>query len=151
MTDALSHSSGAVPSEDPKLTRPAATGLPPIISKLLSNPRVIYVPVRKKNRPVASNTENSAANLENQRLVADTSPPDEIPALDNLRIIRLPELIALTGLSRSSIYNRLNPKSRHFDADFPPRINLTRGGARSGAVGWRFADVKRWLSNRPAA
>jgi prophage regulatory protein len=58
------------------------------------------------------------------------------------QIIRLKELVAMTGLSRSSIYDRMSPKSPRFDSSFPPKINL---GLR--AVGWFLEDVETWLNS----
>lgn len=60
----------------------------------------------------------------------------------NSSVIRLKELTRLTGLSRSTIYDKQNPKSPRFDPSFPKKINL---GAR--AVGWFYLDVKVWLNS----
>ncbi|HHJ4458265.1 helix-turn-helix transcriptional regulator [Citrobacter braakii] len=60
-----------------------------------------------------------------------------------LRILRMAELTALLGISRSSIYEKLNPKSRYYDADFPKPIRL---GAAS--VGWRSTSVDEWIASR---
>lgn len=60
-----------------------------------------------------------------------------------LRILRMAELVALLGISRSSIYEKLNPKSRYYDADFPKPIRL---GAAS--VGWRSTSVDEWIASR---
>jgi prophage regulatory protein len=49
-------------------------------------------------------------------------------------ILRLPSVIKLTGLSRSSIYVRIAQGS------FPRQVSL---GPR--AVGWRSADIQKWL------
>lgn len=53
------------------------------------------------------------------------------------RIVRVPEAVALTGLSRSTIY--ANVRKREFPA--PMRLSLK-------AVGWRFADLQAWLTTR---
>ncbi|WP_374990710.1 helix-turn-helix transcriptional regulator [Enterobacter kobei] len=53
------------------------------------------------------------------------------------------ELTTLLGISRSSIYEKLNPKSRYYDADFPKPIRL---GAAS--VGWRSTSVNEWIASR---
>ncbi len=53
------------------------------------------------------------------------------------RIIRLPEVKARTGLSRSSIYAFMSTE------DFPKSISL---GAR--AVGWLEGDIELWLERR---
>lgn len=52
-------------------------------------------------------------------------------------ILRLPEVKARTGLSRSSIYLRMT------NNDFPRSIPL---GGR--AIGWLEADIERWLSQK---
>ncbi|EHH2531201.1 AlpA family transcriptional regulator [Vibrio parahaemolyticus] len=53
------------------------------------------------------------------------------------KIIRLPEVITRTGLSRSSIYLRMSK------GDFPRSISL---GER--AVGWVEGDVDLWVEAR---
>ena len=53
------------------------------------------------------------------------------------RILRLPEVVARTGLSRSTIYVRLA------DGSFPRPVPL---GAR--AVGWVEAEVDDWIQDR---
>lgn len=52
-------------------------------------------------------------------------------------ILRLPAVIACTGLSRSSIYLRIANK------EFPESISL---GGR--AVGWLESDVNSWLEQK---
>ena len=53
------------------------------------------------------------------------------------RILRLPEVLALTGLSKSTIY-RLMPVG-----EFPQSVKL--GGSRSRAVGWFENDIDAWM------
>ena len=55
----------------------------------------------------------------------------------SLNIIRLPAVIARTGLSRSSIYAYVRT------SDFPPPKSI---GKR--AVGWLEKDVAEWLETR---
>lgn len=54
-------------------------------------------------------------------------------------IIFLKDLMKITGLSRSTIYLRLNEE----DGDFPKPINL--GGRR---VGWIEAEVDEWIERQ---
>ena len=54
-------------------------------------------------------------------------------------ILRLPQVKARTGLSRSTIYLRIA------DGTFPKPISL---GAR--AVGWLESDIENWLGKRIA-
>ena len=56
------------------------------------------------------------------------------------RFLRLPEVMARTGLSRSTIYVRLE------QGCFPRPVSL---GAR--AVGWIESEVDEWIRERIAA
>ncbi|MBF4244084.1 AlpA family transcriptional regulator [Vibrio anguillarum] len=56
------------------------------------------------------------------------------------KIIRLPDVMQETGLSRSTIYLRMSK------GDFPLSISL---GDR--AVGWLQAEVNQWLEQRISA
>lgn len=49
----------------------------------------------------------------------------------------------LTGLSRSTIYAKLDRKSRYHDPSFPKPVKL---GLR--AIGWSEAAVDQWLKSR---
>jgi len=64
-------------------------------------------------------------------------------SLSDCRIIRMQELSRLLGISRSSIYDKLNPDSPRFDPTFPRRVRL---GAAS--VGWLESEVSGWLMSR---
>ena len=55
-------------------------------------------------------------------------------------ILRLPEVLARTGLSRSTILAKGNGAHRSFDPEFPRKIKL---GLR--AVGWLADDVNCWI------
>jgi prophage regulatory protein len=57
--------------------------------------------------------------------------------LAELGVLRLPQVMSLVGLSRSSIYLAVSR------GEFPRQIQL---GAR--AVGWRRSDVEVWIANR---
>lgn len=57
--------------------------------------------------------------------------------LEELAVLRLPEVKRLTGLCRSSIYEMMNKGL------FPQSISL---GHR--AVGWMVRDVRAWLEAR---
>lgn len=58
----------------------------------------------------------------------------------HVRYIRRPEVEALTGISRSTIYRLMDAN------EFPRPIRLTRK-----AVGWKEADILEWLASRPVA
>ena len=66
------------------------------------------------------------------------SANDSLPA-----ILRTRAVVALIGLSRTSLWRRVRA------GDFPAPVRL--GGEGSRAVGWRRADVERWLAALPKA
>lgn len=60
-----------------------------------------------------------------------------------MQIIRRPEVERLTGLSRTSIYAKMDPNSPYHDPDWPKKVNL---GHRS--VGWYCHEVIEWVESR---
>ncbi|NQV70992.1 MAG: AlpA family phage regulatory protein [Pseudohongiella sp.] len=56
------------------------------------------------------------------------------------RIMRFSEMQEVTGLSRSTIYNRLNPEHKNYDPGFPKPAPL---GPR--LVGWSSESVELWI------
>ena len=54
-------------------------------------------------------------------------------------ILRLPQVVALTGLSRSTIYRRVA------HGEFPAQVQISER-----AVGWREDEVVEWVESRPA-
>lgn len=75
--------------------------------------------------------------------------PTEISALSPQKIIRLKQVIALTGLSRSTIHDRITPKSKRNDASFPKSIKLN-SPLQVGAVGWIGSEIQAWIKQRIA-
>lgn len=59
------------------------------------------------------------------------------------RVVRIGEVCELTGLSRTTIWRRINDKS------FPPSIPLGPEGTR--AKGWRHSDIQAWINALPTA
>lgn len=60
--------------------------------------------------------------------------------------IRLSKVKEITGLSRSTIYAMLNPKSKYFDPSFPKQIKLSN--ASRSAVAWLLAEIEAWQMSR---
>lgn len=75
------------------------------------------------------------------------SPSEQEQAFTDLpvRILRLKQVVDRTGLSRSTIYDRINPNSKRYDESFPKPIKLSCGKEGSGAVGWLESAVNRWI------
>ena len=57
------------------------------------------------------------------------------------RILKIKEVVAATGLSKTTIWRRLR------SGDFPLAVKL--GGANSRRIGWRQEDIEEWLNSRP--
>ena len=60
--------------------------------------------------------------------------------MNNVKIIRRPEVESITGLSRSSIYAKME------NGTFPKGIKLSER-----SVGWLEHEVQEWLKNRISA
>ena len=60
-------------------------------------------------------------------------------------IIRMPELTAITGLARPTIYKRLND-----DPTFPRPVSLSNSKSRGSPVGFVLAEVQEWVRKRIA-
>ena len=60
--------------------------------------------------------------------------------MNNVKIIRRPDVEAMTGLSRSSIYEKMDKGT------FPTAIKLSER-----SVGWLEHEVQEWLKNRISA
>jgi prophage regulatory protein len=63
------------------------------------------------------------------------------------KFIRLREVMQLTGLSRSSIYARINSNSSSFDPSFPLPVKLSP--TPKGAVAWNSSELEEWMKSRP--
>lgn len=59
------------------------------------------------------------------------------------RILRLKQLVGLLGLSRSSIYDRMNIRSPRYDVTFPRPIKLGKS-----TIGWIESDISAWIDSR---
>ena len=55
--------------------------------------------------------------------------------------LRIQEVCKTIGLSRSSVYGKLNPRSVQYDPRFPKQFKI---GAK--AVAWSKVDIMNWLA-----
>jgi prophage regulatory protein len=60
-------------------------------------------------------------------------------------IIRMPELEAITGLARPTVYKRLKD-----DPTFPRPVPLSDSKSRGAPVGWVLGEVQEWVRKRIA-
>jgi prophage regulatory protein len=61
-----------------------------------------------------------------------------------LTILRRRDLETRLKLSRSTIYDKINPDSPRYDASFPKPIRLGNGSA----VGWIEGEIEDWLRGK---
>jgi prophage regulatory protein len=59
---------------------------------------------------------------------------------EDFQVLRVHQVCALTGLSRSSLYAKMSPRCKQYDNTFPRPFKL---GA--SAVGWNRAAVIAWI------
>ncbi|WP_033998017.1 helix-turn-helix transcriptional regulator [Pseudomonas paraeruginosa] len=61
-------------------------------------------------------------------------------------LIRMPEVEAITGLARPTIYKRMKD-----DPTFPKPVPLSNSAARGAPVAWVLGEVQAWVRGRIAA
>ncbi|MCG8997815.1 AlpA family phage regulatory protein [Laribacter hongkongensis] len=59
-----------------------------------------------------------------------------------IKVLRLKDVLVMIGISRSTLYDWMNPESRRFNG-FPKPFKL---GLH--AVGWFESDVTAWIESR---
>jgi prophage regulatory protein len=94
--------------------------------------------------PVITSTWYLRANSRESRLAGESRSPENCRHRGNvqkesaMKVLRMPEVVATTGLSRMTIY-RLEERGQ-----FPPRLRLS-----ANTVGWRESDIARWMESLP--
>lgn len=66
-------------------------------------------------------------------------------SLETMQMLKLNELSKLIGLSRSSIYDRMNPKSTRYDTQFPAPIKLGHSSR------WLLTEVQTWIKSKTSS
>ncbi|MCB1660836.1 MAG: AlpA family phage regulatory protein [Pseudomonadales bacterium] len=59
------------------------------------------------------------------------------------KMLRMKQLIEYTGLSRSTLYDMMDVKSKRYDPTFPRAIKLTEA-----TVCWLESEVNAWLESK---
>lgn len=62
-------------------------------------------------------------------------------------LIRIPEVVAIVGLARPTIYKLM----RQSDSGFPLPVKLSDSTARGAPVAWVLAEVQEWVRARIAS
>lgn len=100
----------------------------------------------------ASASLSGAATLQTQETIQQLRPETgktSAPALPfdpATTLIRMPELEALTGLARATVYKRLKD-----DPSFPKPVPLSNSTARGAPVAFVLSEVQTWIRGRIAA
>lgn len=63
-----------------------------------------------------------------------------------ISVLRMKAVILQLGLSRSGVYDRINPHSPRFDPDFPRPFKIG-----PSAIGWAKHEVDAWVAARISA
>ncbi|MFV3384646.1 helix-turn-helix transcriptional regulator [Pseudomonas sp. NY15364] len=58
-------------------------------------------------------------------------------------LVRMPDLLAMTGLQRATVYKRIKD-----DPTFPRPVPLSDSAARGAPVGFVLAEVQAWVRAR---
>lgn len=96
---------------------------------------------------LSSSDKNSHELLERLKTFLDASSLISPSAQD--RAIRLPEVLHLLGIGKSTWYDRLNCKSPSYDPSAPKPFKLG-SGSRSPSVWWH-SEIQSYLSVRASA
>lgn len=59
------------------------------------------------------------------------------------KMLRMKQLIEQTGLSRSTLYDMMDVKSKRYDPTFPRAIKLTEA-----TVCWLESEVNAWIESK---
>lgn len=62
----------------------------------------------------------------------------------SLTLIRIAEVMAMTGLARPTIYKLMNEP----ESGFPKTVKLTNSNARGAPVAWVLSEVQAWTRGR---
>lgn len=73
----------------------------------------------------------------------DNFQPSNI-SLSSDRLYRLKEMMEVLKISKTGIYDKMDPRSKRYDPEFPLPIKLG-----PNAVAWRKSEVQYWIRSRP--
>lgn len=105
-----------------------------------------FMPNRNPRKRVFLYLEKNMSEQQS-RLVETLGKVPAIPAFDpSAIIIRMPELLSITGLGgRTSAYRLMKE-----DPTFPKPVKLSNSTSRGAPVGWVLGEVQEWVRHRIA-
>jgi prophage regulatory protein len=87
----------------------------------------------------------------NAPIMLKPKPPANLPAAQSFdpatMLIRMPEVVAIVGLARPTIYKLM----RQPESGFPQPVKLSTSAARGAPVAWVLGEVQAWVLARIAA
>ena len=95
----------------------------------------------KSPQPVKHPEHRAAPACSVSPLHANPTAPQQFDP--SATLIRMPDLLALTGLQRATVYKRLKD-----DPTFPRPVPLSNSTARGAPVAWVLAEVQAWVRAR---
>jgi prophage regulatory protein len=63
------------------------------------------------------------------------------------RLLRRRQIEQLFGISRSTIYARLDPNSKQYDPAFPKPIHLNMKSGTSGSIAWVESEAQAYIAH----
>lgn len=60
-------------------------------------------------------------------------------------VLRVNDVASVLGVSRATVWNWVNPKSRHYRPDFPKPIKLS-----ANITGWISSEIEEYLNKLAA-
>jgi len=91
-------------------------------------------PAKPDHKNPTANDAEDEKSLKRQTAIAFSTPAR------SATILRIEQVMAQTGLGKSTIYDRLNEKSPRYDPTFPKQVELG-----PGAVGWYADEITDWV------
>lgn len=70
-----------------------------------------------------------------------------LPLDPSATLIRMPEVEAIVGLARPTIYKLMSQP----ESGFPQSVKLSNSTARGAPVAWVLSEVQEWVRSRIAA
>jgi prophage regulatory protein len=128
------------------LIRKTIDGRHTVNESLLTEPAWHYALPQEAKKPARNDggqlrEKNSGQSVPQQQIIPKKCPRSQNTSdlLDDASFLRLPTVIKVTGLKKTSIYNRMREKT------FPLSVQL---GPRT--VGWIASEVNQWVAERIA-
>ncbi|WP_354415527.1 helix-turn-helix transcriptional regulator [Variovorax atrisoli] len=106
-----------------------------------TNPSLEAQNASPRSAPLTDGDKSSTAPKDIPRVSPESARASSRPGT---RLLRPKEAIARTGLSRSTFYDRQDPKSRYFDKSFPSPVQIGQS-----ARGYREDELDAWIASRP--